>query len=105
MKVLGTMNEEDLKVYQSGDEAKKEEIKQKYIKEFADAGGDDGGGDDVSSLSTGLRRINYKLMKANTPPKYTEVFGMVASLVAAFPLKSKIIWKAVADAFPARFAE
>jgi hypothetical protein len=78
------------------------------MKEFADAGGGgDEGGDsnDVSSLSTGLRRIAYKFGKANTPPKYIEAFALVSALVTNFPLKSKIIWKAVGDAYTARFAE
>jgi len=100
MKILGQLNEEDLKKYQAGDKS----IADKYIKEFADAGGDDAGGD-TSSLSTGLRRIAYKFAKANTPPKYVEAFTLVSSLVTAFPLKSKIIWKAVGDAYSARFAE
>lgn len=56
----------------------------------------------VSSLSTGMRRVQYKLQKANTPQKYTEAFNMVSALVANFPLKSKIIWKMVADEFHAR---
>jgi hypothetical protein len=101
MKYVGQLNEEDLKLYRKGTPTQKKEIKDKYVKELFDVAGPDS--DDVTSLSTGLRRIQYKFIKANTPAKYTEVFGMVASLVANFPLKSKIIWKAVIDAYGMRF--
>jgi hypothetical protein len=100
MKILGYLNEEDLKKYKDGDKS----VVDKYLGE-ADDGGGEGDSNDVSSLSTGLRRIAYKFGKANTPPKYVEAFTLVATLVSNFPLKSKIIWKAVGDAYTARFAE
>ncbi len=57
----------------------------------------------VSSLSTGMRRVQYKLQKANTPQKFIEAFNMVSALVVNFPLKSKIIWSMVADEYKSRF--
>lgn len=73
----------------------------KYLTEL-DAGG---GPNDaaLSSIATGLRRIQYKLERANTPQKYVEVFEMISALVASFPLKSKIIWGAVATAYTDRW--
>lgn len=60
---------------------------------------------EVSSISTGLKRISYRLSKANTPQRFKDVFDMVASLVNAFPMKSKYIWKIVADAYPERYGD
>ena len=59
-------------------------------------------GDAVSSFTTGMKRVQYKLQRANTPQKYTEAFGMASALVANFPLKSKIIWKMIADEYGTR---
>ena len=72
------------------------------INELLDINYDDT--NDVSSLSTGLRRIAINLKRANTPKKYAICFRMVADLVEKFPMKSLMIWKAVADAYNSRYA-
>lgn len=58
---------------------------------------------EISSLVTGLKRIEYRLSKANTPQRFQDVFNMISTLVNNFPLKTKIIWKTVADAYPIRY--
>jgi hypothetical protein len=58
---------------------------------------------EFSSLVTGVKRIQYRFNKATTPKKYADCFDLVNKLVQKFPLKSKIIWGAVADAYTARF--
>ena len=58
---------------------------------------------EVSSLTTGLKRIEYRLSKANTPQRFQDIFTMISTLVNNFPLKSKIIWKTIADAYPLRY--
>jgi hypothetical protein len=60
---------------------------------------------EFSSLVTGLKRIQYRFNKATTPKKYKDCFELVSKLVEKFPLKSKIIWGTVADAYKARFGE
>jgi hypothetical protein len=60
---------------------------------------------EYSSLVTGLKRIQYRFNKATTPKKYRDCFELVSKLVDKFPLKSKIIWGTVADAYKARFGE
>lgn len=58
---------------------------------------------ETSSISTGLRRINYRFSRATTPKKYMEAFEMVSSLVSEFPLRGKLIWEAVASTYIKRF--
>jgi len=77
-----------------------------YLKE------QDGGGDDsnvmpaeYSSLVTGIKRIQYRFNKATTPKKYIDCFELVNKLIHKFPIKSKIIWGAVAEAYKTRFGE
>jgi len=96
MKYIGSLNEEDLKKFKSGDKT----VIKKYLKELDMSSGD---ASSMASLTTGMRRIQYKFERANTPQKYQEAFDMLSSLVTNFPLKSKIIWKAVADAYTSRF--
>ena len=58
---------------------------------------------EYANLSTGIRRIQFRLEKANTPQKYVDAFEIVTQLIKRFPLKSKIIWQAVSQAYEARF--
>ena len=58
---------------------------------------------EYNNISTGLKRIQFRLQKANTPQKYVDAFSVIQQLVDRFPLKSKIIWQAVADAYNLRF--
>lgn len=58
---------------------------------------------EYNNLSTGLRRIAFRLEKANTPQKYVDAFEVIKQLVDRFPLKSKVIWQAVASAYDIRF--
>jgi len=58
---------------------------------------------EYNNLSTGLRRIQFRLEKANTPQKYVDAFEVIQQLVTRFPLKSKIIWQTVASVYQIRF--
>lgn len=58
---------------------------------------------EYNNLSTGLRRIQFRLEKANTPQKYVDAFEVVTQLINRFPLKSKIIWQTVASSYNIRF--
>lgn len=58
---------------------------------------------EYTNISNGLRRISFRFDKANTPQKYVDAFDVVQQLVQRFPLKSKIIWQAVANAYQIRF--
>jgi hypothetical protein len=58
---------------------------------------------EYNSLSTGLKRIEFRLLKANTPQKYVDAFEVIQQLINRFPLKSKIIWQSVASLYTARF--
>jgi hypothetical protein len=58
---------------------------------------------EYANLATGLRRIQFRFEKANTPQKYVDAFETVNRLVEKFPLKSKAIWQAVAQAYSIRF--
>lgn len=59
---------------------------------------------DVASLSTGLKRLAMYLQRANTPRKFAIAFEIASDLVNKFPMKSKLVWKAVADAWQGRYA-
>jgi hypothetical protein len=60
---------------------------------------------DISSYTTGLRRVGLYARRANTPQKYAMMFQVVADLSKEFPSATKqiMIWKAVRDAFDMRF--
>jgi hypothetical protein len=58
---------------------------------------------EYNSLSAGLKRIQYRLEKANTPQKYVDAFSVVQQLMERFPLKSKVIWQTVASMYQIRF--
>lgn len=58
---------------------------------------------EYSNLSTGLRRIQFRLERANTPQKYVDAFETINRLIEKFPLKSKVIWQTVAQAYTIRF--
>jgi hypothetical protein len=58
---------------------------------------------EYSNISTGIKRIQFRLDKANTPQKFVDAFEMVNRLVEKFPLKTKAIWQAVADAYTMRY--
>jgi hypothetical protein len=60
---------------------------------------------DISSYTTGLRRIALYASRANTPMKYAMLFQLVADLSKQFPNNQRqiMIWKAVADGFQSRF--
>lgn len=58
---------------------------------------------EYNNLSTGLRRIQFRLEKANTPQKYVDAFEVIQQLITRFPLKSKIIWQTVASIYNIRF--
>jgi len=75
-----------------------------YLNEM-DAAGDDTTIQpaEYSSLVTGIKRIQYRFNKATTPKKYADCFELVSKLANKFPLKSKIIWGVVADAYTTRF--
>ena len=60
-------------------------------------------GNETSNITTGIRRIQFRLERANTPQKYVDAFETVNRLIEKFPLKSKIIWQAVSDAYVARY--
>jgi len=58
---------------------------------------------EYANLSTGLRRIQFRLERANTPQKYVDAFEVINQLIHTFPLKSKAIWQAVSSAYDIRF--
>ena len=60
---------------------------------------------ELSSLDTGIRRIQYRLGKANTPQKYKDAFNMIHQLAQKFPMRQKmeIIMRTIADTYDARF--
>lgn len=58
---------------------------------------------EYNNISTGLRRIQFRLEKANTPQKYVDAFEVIQQLITRFPLKSKIIWQTVANMYQIRF--
>jgi hypothetical protein len=58
---------------------------------------------EYANLSTGLRRIEFRLQKANTPQKYVDAFEVIQQLITRFPLKSKVIWQTVASLYQIRF--
>ena len=58
---------------------------------------------EYNNISTGLRRIQFRLEKANTPQKYVDAFEVIQQLITRFPLKAKIIWQAVANMYQIRF--
>ncbi len=58
---------------------------------------------EYNNISTGLKRVMFRLEKANTPQKYVDAFEVIQQLVAKFPLKSKVIWQTVANAYEIRF--
>lgn len=58
---------------------------------------------EYNNIATGLRRISFRLQKANTPQKYVDAFEVVQQLVARFPLKAKVVWQAVASEYNIRF--
>jgi hypothetical protein len=58
---------------------------------------------EYNSISTGLKRIEFRLLKANTPQKYVDAFEVIQQLINRFPLKSKIIWQAISNIYNARF--
>ncbi len=58
---------------------------------------------EYNNLSTGIRRIQFRLEKANTPQKYVDAFEVIQQLVSRFPLKSKVIWQTVASMYQIRF--
>lgn len=58
---------------------------------------------EYNNISTGLRRIQFRLEKANTPQKYVDAFEVIQQLITRFPLKAKIIWQTVANMYQIRF--
>lgn len=58
---------------------------------------------EYNNLSTGLKRIQFRLEKANTPQKYVDAFEVITQLINKFPLKSKVIWQTVAQIYQIRF--
>lgn len=58
---------------------------------------------EYNNISTGLRRIQFRLEKANTPQKYVDAFEVIQQLVTRFPLKAKVIWQTVANMYQIRF--
>ena len=58
---------------------------------------------EYSNISSGLKKLQIRLSKANTPKKYTEAFELIQDLVNKFPLKAKIIWQIVASEYQTRF--
>jgi hypothetical protein len=75
-----------------------------YLKEDFDISNDPTLGNiDAMSFSTGLRRVNLLLLKANTPRKYAIAFEIANDMVQKFPLKSKLIIQAIVDAYNQRF--
>lgn len=56
---------------------------------------------EYNNIMTGLKRLTYRLSKANTPQKYLAAFDLAAKLINAFPLKSKMVWKAMRDGYMA----
>lgn len=60
---------------------------------------------EYNNLSTGLRRIQFRLEKANTPQKYVDAFSVINQLLEKFPLKAKVIWQTVANSYSIRFGQ
>ena len=58
---------------------------------------------EYSNITTGLKRIQFRLERANTPQKFVDAFETVNRLIEKFPLKSKVIWQAVSTAYTARY--
>jgi hypothetical protein len=58
---------------------------------------------EYNNISTGLRRIQFRLEKANTPQKYVDAFEVIQQLMTRFPLKAKVIWQTVANMYQIRF--
>ena len=81
------------------DEKEDESVNESYL-EPNEAGIKPG---EYNNISTGLRRIAFRLEKANTPQKYVDAFDVIQQLVQRFPLKTKVIWQAVANAYQIRF--
>jgi hypothetical protein len=50
---------------------------------------------EYTNISTGLKRLEYRLSKANTPIKLLDCFHLIKHLVDNWPLKSKVIWEVV----------
>ncbi len=59
---------------------------------------------EYNNFSTGLKRIQFRLAKANTAQKYVDAFSVVQQLIERFPLKSALVWKTVTDSYQIRFA-
>lgn len=81
------------------DDDKKEKVDEAMM-EPSDVGIKPG---EYNNISTGIRRIQFRLEKANTPQKYVDAFEVIQQLITRFPLKAKIIWQTVANMYQIRF--
>jgi hypothetical protein len=53
---------------------------------------------EYSNISQGLKRLEYRLSRANTPAKLLDCFHLIKHLIDNWPLKSKVVWEVVAKA-------
>ena len=60
---------------------------------------------ETNNIMTGLKRLSYRLSKANTPQKYIAALQLAKLLVHNFPLKSKMVWKVIRDSQTANTVE
>ena len=52
---------------------------------------------EYSNIMQGLKRLEYRISKANTPVKLMDAIKLAKILVEQWPLKAKIIWGTVAS--------
>ncbi len=57
---------------------------------------------EYSSITQGLKRLDYRLQKANTPVKIMDCIKLAKFLVDKWPLKSKIVWQTVSSGWDKR---
>lgn len=60
---------------------------------------------EYSNIMQGLKRLEYRISKANTPVKLMDAIKLAKILVEQWPLKAKIIWGTVASSYKLRDKE
>jgi hypothetical protein len=57
---------------------------------------------EYSNISQGLKRLEYRISKANTPTKLLDCLKLAKHLIDNWPLKSKMVWGVVSSSFKLR---
>jgi hypothetical protein len=59
----------------------------------------------AANFGGGIKKLTMYLKNANTARRYAICFEIARDLCDKFPMKAKLIWKAMADAWENRYSE